>query len=434
MTKKNESLNTRLTRLQESRFERERRLRRFIILGSILVGVVTLALVVAALLQMLVLEPQRAIATAGDQPVTVSQLQKRMRYDQSQVVSQYNRLAQNIAQLQSSNDPSNQFMLQIAQQQLQSLGQQGSAEAIAQTAMSNLIDERLIRQEAQKRGITVTADEVTAELERSFGLYRQTLTPFPTYTPEPPATATAIPATVTGTVTATIASTVTITPLPSATPRLQPTSVAEADFKLLYDRSLESYKTIGFTDADIRMLVENNLYQQRLEKLLADEVPTQTMHYKFDYVRFNSDVDAGKAMDELTRKEITFPALISRTNAITLPQPIGNGGSVDWMPANLVEQQYGREIADAMAVKALNAPAGPFTSTLGGVYVLLPLGREVRPLNESDLEQARQQAFTDWLNKARNDATLVIKHAEPTTVIPPDVRSAATNFLASLGL
>jgi hypothetical protein len=430
MTKKNESLNTRLTRMQESRLDRERRLRRFIILGSILVGVVTVVLVAAALLQMFVLEPQRAVATAGGQSISVSQLQQRMRYDQSQVVSQYNRLAQNIAQLQTSNDPSNQFMLQIAQQQLQSIGQQGSAEVLAQTALSNLIDERLIRQEAQKRGITVTADEVTAELERSFGLYRQTLTPFPTYTPEPPATATAIPTT---TVTSTVASTITVTPLPSATPRLQPTTIAESDFQLLYDRSLESYKSIGFTDADIRGLVENNLYQQRLQKVFADAVPAQTMHYKFDYVRFNSDVDAGKAMDELTRKEITFPALISRTNAITSPQPIGNGGSVDWMPASNVEQQFGKEIAEAMAVKALNAPAGPFTSTLGGVYVLLPLGREVRPLSESDLQQAQQQAFSDWLNQARNDAALVVKYAEPTTVIPADVRSAATNFLANLG-
>lgn len=430
MTKKNESLNTRLTRMQESRLVRERRLRRFIIFGSILVGVVTVVLVAAALLQMFVLEPQRAVATAGGQSVTVSQLQKRMRYDQSQVSSQYNRLAQNIAQLQTSNDPSNQFMLQIAQQQLQSIGQQGSAEAIAQTAFTNLIDERLIRQEANKRGITVSPEEVTAELERNFGLYRQTLTPFPTYTPEPPATATAIPTT---TVAGSVASTITVTPLPSATPLQQPTSIAEADYKLLYDRSLESYKSIGFTDADIRALVENNLYQQRLQKVFADAVPTQAMHYKFDYVRFNSDVDAGKAMDELTRKEITFPALISRTNAITEPQPIGNGGTVDWTPANLVEQQFGKEIADAMAVKALNAPAGPFTSTLGGVYVLLPLGREVRPLSESDLQQAQQQAFTDWLSKARNDTALVVKYAEPSTVIPADVRTAASNFLANLG-
>jgi hypothetical protein len=353
-----------------------------------------------------------------------------MRYEQSQVVNQYNRLSQNIAQLQSSNDPSNQFLLQFAQQQLQSIGQQGSAEAIAQTSISNLIDEKLIKDEANKRGITVSPEEVTAELERNFGLYRQTLTPFPTDTPAPAATATAIP---TGTVTATVASTVTVTPLPSPTPRLQPTSIAEADFQLLYNRSLESYQSIGFTDADIRGLVESNLYQQKLQQVFADQVATEAPHFKFDYVRFNSDADAAKALEELTSNQITFPALITRTNEITQPQPIGNGGSVDWTPANVIEQQFGKEIADQLAVKAVGAPAGIFTSTLGGVYVLLPQGREVRPLSESDLQQQQQQAFTDWLNQARNDATLVSKPVDPLTVIPADVRNAARNFLANFG-
>lgn len=428
MTKKNESLNTRLTRMQESRLDRERRMRRFIILGSILVGVVTLVLVIAALLQMFVLEPQRAVASVGTQPITATQLQKRMRYDQSQVINQYNRLSQNIAQLQASGDPSNQFLVQIAQQQLQSLGQQGSAEALAQTAMSNLVDEQLIRQEANKRGITVTPEEVQKELERNFGLYRETLTPFPTDTPAP--TATAIP---TGTVTATVASTITVTPPPTPTPRLQPTSIAEGDFQLLYNRSLESYQAIGFTDADIRALVENNLYQQKLQQQFSDQVAKEAPHFKFDYVRFNSDLDAAKALDELTRNQITFPALISRTNEITQPQPIGNGGSVDWTPVSAVTGQFGQEIADQLAVKAVGAPAGIYTSTLGGVYVLLPQGREVRTLSEGDLQQQQQQAFTDWLNQARNDTTLVSRSTDPTTVIPSDVRTAARNFLASFG-
>jgi hypothetical protein len=430
MTKKNESINQRLTRMQESRLDRERRMRRFIILGSILVGVVTAVLVIAALLQMFVLEPQRAVASVAGQSVTVTQLQKRMRYDQSQVVNQYNRLSQNIAQLQSSNDPTNQFLLQIAQQQLQSLGQQGSAEAIAQTALSNLIDEKLIKNEANKRGITVTPEEVQEELERNFGFYRNTLTPFPTDTPAPAPTATAIQ---TSTVTATVASTVTVTPLPSPTPRLQPTSIAQADFQLLYDRSLESYQSIGFTDADIRTLVENNLYQQKLQEQFSAQVAKEAPHLKFDYVRFNSDLDAAKALDELTRGQITFPALITRTNEITQPQPVGNGGSVDWTPASVVEQQFGKEIADQLAVKAVGAPAGIFTSTLGGVYVLLPQGRETRALSESDLQQQQQQAFTEWLNQARTDASLVVRSAEPNTVIPSDVRNAARNFLANFG-
>ncbi|MCL6512498.1 MAG: SurA N-terminal domain-containing protein, partial [Anaerolineae bacterium] len=188
MTKKNEPLSARLTRMQISRYERERRMRQLIIFGSILLGVVTVALIAAALVQIFVIEPQRAVASVGGQTINVQQLQKRMRYDQAQLLNRVNQLSQQIAQLQQSNDPSGQFLQQFYQQQLQQLVLQGSAEQIAQNSLNAAIDDLLIRQEAARRGITVTPEDVTEELETSFGLYRKTLTPFPTYTPVTPDT------------------------------------------------------------------------------------------------------------------------------------------------------------------------------------------------------------------------------------------------------
>jgi hypothetical protein len=116
MSKKPESLNVRLTRMQQSRYERDRRQRRFVILGSILVGVVTVVLLVAAVLQIAVIEPQRVVASVADQTITAQQLQKRMRYDQSELVSQYNRLSQQISQIQQSGDSSGDFLMQFYQQ------------------------------------------------------------------------------------------------------------------------------------------------------------------------------------------------------------------------------------------------------------------------------------------------------------------------------
>jgi TolA-binding protein len=447
MSKKPESLNVRLTRLQQSRYERERRQRRFIILGSILVGIVTVVLVIAAILQIAVIEPQRAAASVGGQTITVQNLQKRMRYDQAQLVNRYNQLQQQISQLQQG-DPSGQFLVQFYQQQLQSLAAQGSAEQIARNSLDTMVENILVQQEAARRGIAVTAEEVQTQLEKDFGLFRQTLTPFPTDTPAPP-TATSIPLpTPTGTITAAAAltqtdgltATQTTTavvptegPLPTSTPRLQPTSIDETDFQLLYQRAVDSYQPLGFADADLRALIEGNLYREKVQKAFADETATRAPHFKFDYIRFNTEADATTALGRLTSNQIDFAALISETNAITQPAAIGNGTAVDWTSQLRVVNQFGQNIADQLSVKSIGAPTGIVTSTDGGFYVLLPLGREERALEQSELESEQQRTFSDWLNKAREDVARVQELVDPTTVVPSAVRDAARNFQLEVG-
>jgi len=64
-----------------SRYERERLIRQIVIYGSLGLGVIVAILVALALLQILVLEPQRAVAAVGEQTISVRALQTRMRYE-----------------------------------------------------------------------------------------------------------------------------------------------------------------------------------------------------------------------------------------------------------------------------------------------------------------------------------------------------------------
>ncbi|PJF47225.1 MAG: hypothetical protein D6709_13300 [Chloroflexi bacterium] len=433
MTKKNESLSARLTRVQISRYERERRQRQIIILGSLALAVIVGGLVVAALVDMLVIQPQRAVASVGDETINVQQLQKRMRYDQAQLLGRFNQLQQQVSQLQQDNNPSAEFLQQFYQQQLQQIVLQSSAEQIAQNALSTLIDDALIRQEANRRGITVTPDEVTEELEKSFGFYRKTLTPFPTYTPVTPDTP--VP-TAAGAVTATAAAGLTPSPtvvLPTATPRLQPTSITAGDFQLLLQSTLAEYQPLGITEQDLRDLVASSLYRERLQEAFAQETPKTAPHYKFDYVRFNALEEAQKAAERLARGELTFAALISQTNAITEPAPIGNGASLDWISRPRARDQFGATIADQLATAPLGTPTPVITSSFGSFYILLPLGREERPLAESELQSEQRRTFDNWLSAARENAAQVKRLIDPTKVIPQAVRDAARNFQAQYG-
>jgi hypothetical protein len=398
------------TRLQVSRYEREQKQRRFIVLGSIAVGILTLALVIAAAVQIGVVEPSRAVGSVAGQSITVQNLQKRMRLTQNSVIGNASQLRQQI--VQASGSEQGQFLVQFYQQQYQQVVSQGSAEAIAQSAYQSMVDDLLVRQETAKRGLTAAPEDVQAELEKSIGLYRATLTPFPTQPPEPTFV-------VSGTA---------IAP-PTQEPRLQPTTITEDTFKYELAKRVSGLTDFGYSEADLRNFVENDLLTRKLQEDIGKTTPIESPHYTFDFVRFNVITDAVAAADQLARKQIGFEALISRTNAITLPTTIGSGQNVTWTSEAQVRELYGPEVLDQLSFKSIGASTGVITSsTSSGVYVLMPRGRETRKVDENELARAKRDAYEAWLNKARLDTSLVKKDIDPATIIPPVVRNTATDF------
>jgi hypothetical protein len=411
-----------------SRYERERLLRQIVIYGSLGLGVVVTVLVALALIQIFVLEPQRAVAAVGEQTISVRALQTRMRYEQAQLLSRYSQLSEQLSQLGGQGDENTGPLIrQLYQQQLQQLVAQGSAEQIARDALDAMIEELLIKQEANQRGITVTPEEVTEELEVSYGLYRKTLTPFPTYTPVTPPTPEPTP---TGTVTETRP---TPTPAPTATPRLQPTSISEADFQQLWQNTLASYQPLGLSEQDLRELIANGIYRRRLQDAFERDVPTTAPHYTFDYVRFNSLEEAQKAASRLAAGEVDFAALISQTNAITQPAPIGSGDSVEMLSRFSVRDRFGEAVVEQLANAPLNQPTPVITSSFGSFYILLPRAREEKALEASERQSEGQRLFENWLQAARGDENRVKRLIDPTTIIPSVVRETARNFQAQFG-
>jgi hypothetical protein len=406
-----------MTRLQMSRYEVEKRNRRIVVIGAAVVAALTLGLVIAAAVQIGVVEPSRTVASVGGTPISVQALQKRMRLTQQGVMGNAQQLQSQLSAIQASGDQSQAFIVQFYQQQLQQIVSQGSAEAVAQQTYQQMVDDLLIRQESAKRNIAVSADEVQTELEKGFGLYRATLTPFPTTTAEP---------------TVVISGTAIVPPTPE--PRLQPTSLAPDQFTYQLAQRVNSLSSLGFTEADLRQSVESDLYRTKLQEAYGAQVETSAPHYSFDFVRFNVITDAVRAADRLAKREIGFEALISETNAITLPTSIGNGQSVDWTSETRVLDLYGPEVLDVMTYKAIGAPTQIVTSTNnGGIYILVPRGRETRPYDADELDSLKRSEFDKWLQGARLDANLVKKEVEPFEIIPATVRSTADAFMRNFG-
>lgn len=389
----------------------EAQTRKIVLWGSFITLLLVVLLVGAAVLQIFVLEPNRAVASVGGQNITVSQLQKAMRMNLNSSYNQYSNMQNAVVQLQqqSQNDETSGFLLQLYQQQMQQVGAQITTDAVASGALDSLINEQLIRQEAKKRGITVSADEVQKELESVFGYYPVPLTPFPTSTPAP---------VVAG-----------ATPAPTTEPQAQPTSVSQADYQTKYESAVKYFDSLGLGVDGLRGSYEVKLLSQKLQDALGKDVPTSAPAYQFDYLSFNAEADAQKALEQLN-SGAAFSQLISATNAITQPAVIGNGASLDWTSKYEVSSQFGAEILPALDAAALNKPTGIVTSTLGGFNIFLVKGRDTRPLSASELQTQQQKPYTDWITKAQSDTAIVSRLEAPTKFIPAEVKTFITNFQA----
>ncbi|MCS7059860.1 MAG: SurA N-terminal domain-containing protein [Anaerolineae bacterium] len=414
-----------LVQARDSRYQREQRIRRGVVIGVMVVAVLVTLLVAAFVVQEFVINPSRPVAIVGGQTITVSDVQTRMRIELAQATFSYSQLAQEIQAAQQQNtEGGNDFLIQFYQQQLQQIANTIDAAQIANAALDSLIQDALIRQEAQRRGIVVTPDEVQVEIERQNGFFRVTLTPFPTYTPAPTPTPSPTP-TDTAVLTQTDATPVVI---PTLAPPAQPTSISQAELDQIKQRGREFYTSMGYPESQFERAYESNLFAQRLQEAIGSEVPTRTMHYQFSYIRFNTVESATQGLQQLTSGAITFEALISQTNAITQPAVVGSGGFRDWRSASAVEQEFGVDVLGALDRLPLNQPSPVITSSLGGAYLLLPAGREIRDRSPSELASARQQAYTDWLRSAQNDSSRVQRLIDPSTLVPAAVRNAVQEF------
>jgi parvulin-like peptidyl-prolyl isomerase len=233
--------NSNLTRKQVSRRRREERQLRWIWIG---VGTVA-ALVVLLLAIGLIMQSSQSVAVVNNRPIRVSNYQKRLRF----WYSYYDYLS-----------PGAFDNLQPEQRL-----------TFYQDIADQLIEETLIRQEADKNGIEISDDEIQVEIEETwFQHYRTPLTPTPSPTPDAQATPT-----------------VSGTPLPSPTPD------TEEAFQTRYQEFIDSVlRPAQVSEAYFRELVEASLLRTRLQAALVPDVPSEEEQVHFRYLNAQDAQDA----------------------------------------------------------------------------------------------------------------------------------------------
>ncbi len=247
-----------LNKKHVARLERENTVRRYLVIGGAAIVVIVLGLVLFGIYQTTILPPTQSVAKVEQDNITSKAFQDRVRFERNRLVQQYINLYQT-AQNYKADNPE---MAAYFEQNMAQILPQLEPAAMGEQVLERMIREILTRQEAIKRGITVSEDEVTKRIQMEFGYNADgptpTATAFPTMAPtstlsvqqmtlvpQYTETPTLVP---TETATPAVTATPTLLPSPTAVPSLTPTATPytlelfEIDYKGTHDRLKEEIK------------------------------------------------------------------------------------------------------------------------------------------------------------------------------------------------
>jgi parvulin-like peptidyl-prolyl isomerase len=144
------------TRKEKRIKARDRERNRKIYLGTaVVLGLVILVLLIGVFDQF-IRKPNSPVATAGDEKISAKAFQERALYQENQLVNQY----QQMSQLEQQFGGQGIFASQLAQIE----ATLSSPFAMGSSVLDQLVNEAIIRQEAEKRGVTVSDEEVEQAL------------------------------------------------------------------------------------------------------------------------------------------------------------------------------------------------------------------------------------------------------------------------------
>lgn len=382
------------------RRERQTRQLRLLVLG--VAGLLALIFIVAFIMVQVV-TPRQPVAIVNGEEIAMRDWQDRVRFQRTQLVVGIDQLAEavggDIGQVQ-----------QLAGQQINLLM---DPPTLGQAVLDEVINDRLIRQEAARRGIVVTDEDVQQEIEESFNFFSgasPTALPTPTETIMPTPSLTPIPTAVITEVVPTNTPFPTPTAGPTVTPQPTPTPVSAEAFQQDYQDLLDQFGRYNVTEAQFREIIRSQLYEERLREALAEEegVPSEEEQVSFWYMAFDTLEQAEAARDRAIQEDFLTVWNTIRSEPVDPEgEPAGFASELLWRTRESVTTTLNEDIAEEAFTLPLNVPSRVLTlpaateEAADRFYVIMVSGREVRPLTQATIDSRKEQLLQAWLEAQR---------------------------------
>lgn len=403
------------TRKQIALSRREREQQRRLYIGLAALTVLILIVLAAGLVYSYVIFPARTVAVVNGAEITIGEYQRRVRYERF-ILDQALQNLQAQVQALAANGSLQGFLLQQVQQAQSQLISQRLG--VDRNTLDLMVEELLAVQEAERVGITVTEDAVTAQINNFVagraGGYTEAavaetataasaatataalFTPTPTRAVTPTPTLTATEVTPAPTVTATEVITpptptsIPPTPLPTPTPVIiAPDQLSQGYTEwlaLLRDNS-------GVSEAEYREIIRRQLVRAALSDYLAEQVETveEQVHARHILVETEEEIRAVK--DRLDAGE-DFAEVAAEVSLDTSNKD--DGGDLGFFPRGAMVSEF-EDVAFSTPVGEVSEPF----QTQFGWHVLQVLEKEERELDPVMLSRRQTTAYGEWAAQAR---------------------------------
>ncbi|MAT98191.1 MAG: hypothetical protein CL608_13685 [Anaerolineaceae bacterium] len=402
--------------MARKRAEQTRQIR----IGVAVVGGLLLLVFLAAAINELVIAPNRPVAIVSGEEISLKEWQDRVRFERAQRIIL---LENQLEAFQGNVGVVQQFAGQAINDLLQ-------AELLGQNTLNQMIDEAVIRQAAEARGITVTEEDVDAEIGATFNFFDGGLpTRVPTATPtvEPTPSVTPIPTAVITDIIPTNTPLPTVTLGPTSTPAPTATPVSAEAFQEEFEGLVAQFEDLDVSEEQYREIVRNQLYRERLIEALAeeDELAEEAQQVSFFVLQFETEEEANEAAAVMDSSDY-----LSVWNEIRSQPADPEAGStaqaseVLWRTQDAVAASLGAEIAESAFALPVGEQSDVISRTVDAetsrYYLIQVTGREVRPLSASELQTRQQEnlaAFIDAQLTGNLTLTEYDRGRTPTTPV-----------------
>ncbi len=339
-----------------SRLQREARMRQWLYIGAAALFSVILILIGWGFYTERVIRPRRIVAEVHGDIIRQQEYERALNFREYTTSLYLNNLLNQRSQF--AGIEGQEFLVEYIDQELQR-GQDEFA-MLPTIVLEELIEDRIIRQEAARQGITVTEDEVQRELEEQFGYYRD---------PEDAETAGLVdPDVITDTAEA----------------------MTHEDF-VAYSTSyfLAIRQATGFSEQDFRRLMESELYRSKVEQTLTADLPTAAEQVRALHILVETEEEAEQVLERLAEGE-AFEDLARELSIDTFSGQ--EGGDLGWFAQGYMVNPF-EEAAFALAPGETSG----IVETQFGFHIIRVLEREAdRPLEEAELEHQRSIILDTW--------------------------------------
>ncbi len=383
-----------------ARIERERLQKRYITIGTIVVIVTAVALAAFGIVKEGIIDPQKPVVTVNDRVLTQKQFQAWTRYQRFQLVNQY---ASYYNFMQSFGDSNNMF-----EQNLRQIMFRLEPAFMGASILERLSELLLVKEEAERRGITVSKEEVDTYIAENILQYYPSGTPTPTPTWETLPTSTLSDQQLTlipPTATPEEGPADEATPTPGAEEPTVSAPTATPYTEEAYKTRLNEYiQYVGgiakISEEEFRWIIESQIYLEKVKQVVTADIESEEEQVWARHILVESEEEAQDVIDQL-EDGADFAELAEEVSIDT--GSAAQGGDLGWFGRDQMVAPF-EEAAFSLEIGEISEPV----ESDFGWHVIQVLGREVRQLPPEMLQQRREQAFQVWLGEQRQAADVEI--------------------------